>query len=57
VGAAVVDALLAVPGALGARALRDRWRSTSAGALAAALVRVAGDPRAAGRVLHGDELR
>ena len=56
-GARVLDALLAIPGALGARRLRDRWRSTTAAELAAALARVAADPDAAGRVLHGEALR
>jgi uncharacterized protein YbjT (DUF2867 family) len=62
VGAAAVDGL-AVPlrwlGAAlpGARRLADRYRSTSADELAAALVRAAADPAAAGRVLEGDALR
>lgn len=57
IGAAVVDAALALPGWLGARRLRDRWRSTTADELARALVRLAEDPRAAGAVVEGDGLR
>ena len=57
IGAAVVDAALAIPGWLGARRLRDRWRSTTADELAGALARLAEDPRAAGSVVEGDGLR
>ena len=57
IGAAVVDAALAIPGWLGARRLRDRWRSTTADELARALARLAADPRAAGAVVEGDRLR
>jgi uncharacterized protein YbjT (DUF2867 family) len=56
-GAAALDALLAPARALGARRLADRYRSTSAAELAAALVRLAADPAAAGRVVEGDGLR
>ena len=57
IGAAVVDAALVVPGWLGARRLRDRWRSTTAVELARALVRLAADPAADGAVVEGDGLR
>jgi nucleoside-diphosphate-sugar epimerase len=57
IGAAVTDALLAPVGWLGGRRLADRYRSTTADALAAALERLARDPAAAGRVVEGDGLR
>ncbi|MGZ8492090.1 MAG: NAD(P)H-binding protein [Gemmatirosa sp.] len=57
IGAAVVDAALALPGLLGAHRLRDRWRSTSADELAGALARLAADAAAAGRVVEGEGLR
>lgn len=58
VGAAAVDALLAPLRLLpGGRATADRWRSTTADELAGALVRLAADPAAAGRVVEGDGLR
>jgi hypothetical protein len=57
-GAAAVDALLAPLRRLAPlRATADRWRSTTADELAAALVRLATDPAAAGRVAGGDALR
>jgi hypothetical protein len=56
-GAAVVDALAAPARLFGGRRLADRYRSTTAAELAAALVRLAADPAAAGRVLEGDALR
>lgn len=55
--ALIVDAGLAVAGLLGARRLRDRWRSTDNLELARALVRLARDPRADGAVVHGELLR
>lgn len=55
--AAATDAVLAVAALLGARTLRDRWRSTTGRALADALVRVAFDPAMAERVITGEELR
>jgi uncharacterized protein YbjT (DUF2867 family) len=57
IAAAVVDAALAIPGLLGARRLRDRWRSTTAEQLAGALARLAADARAENRVVSGEELR
>ncbi|HEY0778041.1 MAG TPA: NAD(P)H-binding protein [Gemmatirosa sp.] len=57
VGAAVVDALARPVGMLGARRVADRYRSITGSALAAALVRLADDPRAAGSVLESDALR
>jgi len=57
VGAAAVDGALGVLGALGARRLRDRYRSITGDDLAAALVRLALDPEAADRVVEADELR
>lgn len=57
-GAAMIaDALLGVAGALGARRLRDRYRSLTSSELADALVRAALDPSAENRVLEGDALR
>lgn len=57
VGALVGDGFLGVLGAVGAKRLRDRFRSTDSTELAAALVRHALDPSSAGRVLHGEDLR
>jgi uncharacterized protein YbjT (DUF2867 family) len=55
--AAVVDALLALSAALGARRLRDRYRSTTGAELARALVRLAFDPAATNRIIESDLLR
>ena len=55
--AAVADSLLAVAGALGARRLRSRYRSTSGQTLGEALVRIALGPGAEDRILSGDDLR
>lgn len=41
---------------LGASRLRDRYRSTDNHTLAAALVRLAADPNAEGRVLESENL-
>jgi nucleoside-diphosphate-sugar epimerase len=57
VGARVADAALALAGALGARRLRDRYRSTDARTLARGLVRHALDPESAGLTLEGESLR
>ena len=57
VASVVVDAALVLPGLLGARRLRDRYRTTSADELARALVRLSVDPRMAGAVVEGDGLR
>ena len=57
VGAAGADALLRVAGALGARRLRDRYRSTTGTTLAAALVRLALDPTATALVAESEHLR
>jgi uncharacterized protein YbjT (DUF2867 family) len=57
VGAVVTDAALDLAGALGARALRARWRSITGTELGTALARVAFDPHADGRVLTGEALR
>jgi nucleoside-diphosphate-sugar epimerase len=57
VGAAVTDATLGLVGLLGGSRVRDRYRSTTNTALAAALVRSAADPRALDRVLDSEELR
>lgn len=56
-GAATGDAVLALAGLLGARRLRDRYRSIRGTDLARALVRLAFDPTARGRVIHAEELR
>lgn len=55
-GASLVDGALGVAGALGARRLRDRYRSTTNVDLARALVRVALDPEAHG-VFESEDLR
>lgn len=55
--AAAGDAVLGVAARLGARGLAARWRSTTSGTLAAALVRLALDPAAEGRVVESGELR
>ncbi len=57
VGASAVDGMLAFAGALGAKRLRDRYRSIRGEDLARALVRLALDPSAEGRVVEADELR
>ena len=56
-GAIASDAVLDAAALLGARRLRDRWRSITGPDLAAALVRLALDPAAEGRVVTGEELR
>lgn len=55
--AAVTDGVMAVAGTLGARRLRDRYRSTTNTALAAALVRLALDPAAANTIAEAEALR
>jgi uncharacterized protein YbjT (DUF2867 family) len=55
--AAVGDGLLAVAGVLGARRLRDRYRSIDNVELARALIAAALDPACAGQVLAGDRLQ
>ncbi len=52
----IADASLALLGALGARATRDRYRSITGEALGEALVRLALDPGAARRVVERGEL-
>lgn len=56
-GAAVVDALAGPVALFGGRRLADRYRSITGSVLGAELVRLAGDPGAAGRVVEGDGLR
>lgn len=55
--ATVVDGMLTLFGAVGARRLADRWRSMTGEELADALVDAAGDPAAEGCVLTADALR
>ncbi len=55
-GAAVADGVLGLAGALGARRLRDRYRSTTNVALARALVRLGLDDGAAG-IFESEALR
>jgi len=55
--AMVTDALVTMVGAVGARRLRDRYRSMTGAELADALVRAALDPDCANRVLEGDDMR
>ncbi|HET6585584.1 MAG TPA: NAD(P)H-binding protein [Nannocystaceae bacterium] len=57
IGSVVVDGVLALAGVLGARKLRDRYRSTTAATLARALVRVAFDPAWATKVAQSEDLR
>jgi nucleoside-diphosphate-sugar epimerase len=57
VGAAFSDAALAFVGALGAKGVRARYRSTTNTVLARALVRLGADPAAAGQVADADSLR
>lgn len=56
-GAAVADAALRVAALFGAHRLQARWRSITGRELAEALVRLAFDPAAAGRVVTGEGLR
>jgi uncharacterized protein YbjT (DUF2867 family) len=54
--AVVGDGLLAVAGAFGGKALRERYRSTTPATLAAALIRIA-EAREHDRIVDGAELR
>ena len=56
-GAAVVDAGLSLAVIFGAKKLRERYRSTTNTILAAALVRLAGDPGAEGKIAQSEDLR
>jgi len=55
--AAMADRLLAVPAALGGREFADRWRSLTATELATALVKLAFDPAAEGKVVDAAAMR
>ncbi len=55
--AGVADAALGLVAALGAKRLAARWRSVTGAELGEALVRLALDPAAAGRVVETDGLR
>jgi uncharacterized protein YbjT (DUF2867 family) len=57
IGGVVADGVLAFVGALGARKLRARYRSTTAAQLARGLVRIAFDPGWASRVAQSEDLR
>lgn len=57
IGGVVADGVLAFVGVLGARKLRERYRSTTAAQLAHGLVRVAFDPAWASRVAQSEDLR
>ena len=57
IGAGVVDVSLSVLGALGARSMASRYRSTTGMALATALARVGFDPSFENRVAQGEDLR
>jgi uncharacterized protein YbjT (DUF2867 family) len=57
IAARVTDGLLTVAGALGAKRIRDRYRSTTNTILAGALVRLALDPTAAAAVVESEDLR
>lgn len=54
---AALDAVLGVLGALGAGKLRDRYRSTSDGVLARALVRLSTDAAAVNAIVESEGLR
>ena len=56
-GAMAGDTALFVAGAFGFAGIRDRYRSTTNTTLAAALVRLAFDPDAAGRIAESEDLR
>ncbi|MEZ4451330.1 MAG: NAD(P)H-binding protein [Nannocystaceae bacterium] len=56
VGAAISDRVLSLVGALGGRQTQQRYRSTDAATLARALVRLAGDPAAEGKVILSEDL-
>jgi nucleoside-diphosphate-sugar epimerase len=55
--AVTADAALAIAGALGAKTLRSRYRSTDATTLARALVRLALEPEGDAVIAEGDSLR
>jgi uncharacterized protein YbjT (DUF2867 family) len=57
IGSAVADAGLGVLGALGARRLRERYRSTNAATLGASLVRHAFAKESENRILESESLR
>jgi nucleoside-diphosphate-sugar epimerase len=57
IGGVMADGVLAFVGALGARKLRARYRSTTAAQLARGLVRIAFDPGWASRVAQSEDLR
>jgi len=57
VGAAITDGLLSAAGALGAKKLCDRYRSTTDQILARALVRLALDPEANNLIAESEDLR
>ena len=57
IGASVIDGALAFAGLLGARRLRDRYRSMTNVELARGLVRAAMDPACENQVVEGDALR
>jgi uncharacterized protein YbjT (DUF2867 family) len=56
VGATLTNGVMAVIGALGAKRIRDRYQSISNTELAQALVSLAFDPAADGRVIESEEL-
>jgi len=56
VGAAIVGPALGLLGILGATTLRDRYKSTTATALASAMIHYSLDPASQGRVLRGEQL-
>ena len=57
IGASVIDGALAFAGLLGARRLRDRYRSMTNVELARGLVRAAMDPACENQEVEGDALR
>lgn len=57
IGAMATDVALRLVGSIGARRLRDRYRSLTAAELAQGLVRAAFDEDNVGRLLHAEALR
>lgn len=56
-GASISDGMLGVAGALGARRLRERYRSTDNTTLAEGLVRIALDRAWENQIVHSEDLR
>jgi nucleoside-diphosphate-sugar epimerase len=57
IAARVGNALLGAAAVFGARKLRDRYAPMTGRQLAEGMIRAAADPEAAGKILHGEDLR